>query len=284
MTIGKMEDKATKEKPPTAVKRPPLGNKDIKRADVVEERHDVRDQTQHHDLHRADQEALPVRDEEARAGRAYASRRGGNRTVLLEQLRDAGDDHGHGEQAGDGDEEVHDRGDGVLLGQVLHDDLLHAARVAAEVDGGDGGEHQVPHAHAVDGVHRQLVRLRLLLAVHVLLSVRRRARGHVEGEEAEVEADGVGRDADGLHEAGEVGEQQQLLREVRLEVHHAVTTLQRPLFHAHVHHQEGNDQREDAEPGDEAQLASGEAKQEASLDALDAGGDEDNHGQNDVEV
>ena len=38
--------------------------KDIESANVVEERNDVRDAAQHHDLHGANQESLPVRDEE----------------------------------------------------------------------------------------------------------------------------------------------------------------------------------------------------------------------------
>lgn len=133
-----MDDKATNENPPTAVKRPYHHHKDIKRADVVEKRHDVNDHTQNHNLNCTDEKPFPIRYEEAGAGRTYSSQRTQARTVLFEQFSDACNEHGHGQQTGDCDKEVNNGGKRILLWQVLHDDLLDAARIVAEVDGGDG--------------------------------------------------------------------------------------------------------------------------------------------------
>lgn len=258
--------------------------KDIESANVVEERNDVRDATQHHDLHGANQESLPVRDEERLGRRTYRSRLTHAATILLQHLRDAGNEHGHGEQTRHRDEEVNHGGDGLLLGQVLHDDLLDASRVAAEVDGGDRRQHQVADAHGEDGVHSDLVGLELVLLVHVLLAMSARHRSHIEGHEAEVEADGVGRDADRLDEAGHVGEEKDFARDVRLEVHDAIAVGEEENEKRHVHHEEGNHQREDAQPRHEGQLARGEGQSRERLDALNAGGNEDNGRDDDVEV
>lgn len=87
-----------------------------------------------------------------------------------------------------------------------------------------------------------------------------RNRPHIEGHEAEIEADGVWCDADRLDEAGHVGEEKYLARDVRLEVDNAIAVGEKESEMQHVHHEEGSHQREDAQPRHEEQLARGDGE------------------------
>lgn len=105
----------------------------------------------------------------------------------------------------------------------------------------------------------------------------------VEGEEGEVVAEGIGSNPEGLRKTLKIGEPEQGSGEFRGERHEAITDREKVETWKHHDGEVGEKESENAEPGDEEELAMREIGETGKLDVLDAGDDVDEEGEDEME-
>lgn len=118
---------------------------------------------------------------------------------------------------------------------------------------------------------------------HLLLGVSENRGEDVEGEEGEVVAEGIGSNPEGLRETLKIGEPKQGSGEFRGERHEAITDREKVETWKHHDGEVGEKESENAEPGDEEELAMREIGETGKLDVLDAGDDVDEEGEDEME-
>lgn len=118
---------------------------------------------------------------------------------------------------------------------------------------------------------------------HLLLGVSENRGEDVEGEEGEVVAEGIGSNPEGLRKTLKIGEPEQGSGEFRGERHEAITDREKVETWKHHDGEVGEKESENAEPGDEEELAMREIGETGKLDVLDAGDDVDEEGEDEME-